>query len=383
MSKNDDKKTCFSSVINKVTDNLDILLHDEIGFWGDDSKTFNKLLADNKDRTLDIDINSPGGEVFDGFAMYNAIVKHKAPVNITISGVAASIASVIAMAGDSKPEMPANTMLMVHKPYMYSGGDADEMRSKIDLLDKMQSNIIKSYQRHSDLPEAELNEMVNKTTWLTADEAGAGGFATAIEEPIHISNMYDFSMYNYAEIPDHVKELYKNKKEITVLDKISNLLNPSKKLEGENKTLLATNSANETKMTALDVENKDLKKQISDKKDADAKDAADAIEKDIDSFLNKQVKEGKLLPVNVETEKLTLLALDTADKDGKLNLVKNQKAKLEGSEKVVNLSPEEIANKGQSKGDSELNTATEKYMAENKCKYAVALSAFSSSSCKS
>ena len=87
MGKEKTKNPCFVGTLNKATKSFDILLHDEIGFWGDDSKTFNKMLSENKDRVINVDINSPGGEVFDGFSMYNALIKHEAPVNITISGV--------------------------------------------------------------------------------------------------------------------------------------------------------------------------------------------------------------------------------------------------------------------------------------------------------
>ncbi len=374
------EKQCWKSYVNKATETLDILLHDEIGYWGDNSKEFTELLSKNKDRVINVDINSPGGSVFDGFAMFNALKAHKAPVNIKISGVAASIASVIAMAGDSKPEMPANTMMMIHKPMINAGGNADELKDRISILDKMQGNIVSAYKRHSSKNDTELNEMVNSTTWMTADEAETSGFASSIPEAIQISNMYDFTMYNYAEIPEHVAKKYRNpekEQEKNILNKISDLLKPNKKepqgmdkkeyenkidgLEVENKRLETVVEGRDAKISDLENVNKDLNEKFNSQE-------SEKITNDLKGFLDGLVNEAKLTPVNYDTALAKLEALNVAGGD----LLEDEKKIMNLVEPKVDLSGDDVASKNdaaQNKGEAALENAIKKYQAENKCSY--------------
>lgn len=118
---------------------------------------------------IELHINSPGGSVFDGIAIYNILVQHPAVVHTYIDGVAASIASVVAMAGD-KIFMPDNTMLFIHKPWMYTVGNAEELRKDADLLDKTDTAITNSYLRHLKGSSDQISGMMADETWLTADE---------------------------------------------------------------------------------------------------------------------------------------------------------------------------------------------------------------------
>ena len=115
----------------------EISIFDEIGMWGVTAKQFIsdlKALGDVKDITLSL--NSPGGSVFDGLAIYNALRSSGANVTVKVMGIAASIASVIAMAG-KKIVMPENTFMMVHNPWSFAIGNANDMREMADVLDKL------------------------------------------------------------------------------------------------------------------------------------------------------------------------------------------------------------------------------------------------------
>lgn len=347
------EKYCWKAMINKTTDTLDILLHDEIGFWGDNSKDFAKLLKENNSRVLNVEINSPGGSVFDGFAIYNTIKDHDAPVNIKITGVAASIASVIAMAGDSKPEMPENAMMMIHKPMIRGGGNAKELAQQIEVLNKMQAQIVSAYKRHSTATEEELNDMIDKTTWMTAEEAGSFGLATFVPEKVSISNRYDFSMYNYAEIPAHVAEKYsldpEKEPENTILDKFVDLLNLKKepdkmaKEDFENKIteLEAVNQSLEADKQALVTENSTLKAENIELKNEKVTIEAGKITDGFKSFLNGLVSEGKVKPVDFDNQLAKLEALNKVSVD----LGNAEKKILSDLAPVVDVSGEQFANK--------------------------------------
>ena len=102
----------------------DIYIYDEIGYWGVTAKQFvNDLKALGDVSHINLHINSPGGDVFDGIAIFNALKHHGAAITVHIDGLAASMASVIAMVGNPVI-MPENTMMMIHKPWGFAGGDA-------------------------------------------------------------------------------------------------------------------------------------------------------------------------------------------------------------------------------------------------------------------
>jgi len=370
------EKTCWKALINKTTDTLDILLHDEIGFFGDNSKDFTNLLKENKDRVLNIEINSPGGSVFDGFAIYDALKNHPAPVNIRVTGVAASIASVIAMAGEEKPIMPENSMMMIHPPFLSAGGNSTQLRERAEVLDKMQDQIITAYLRHSTATREELEAMVNKTTWMTAEEAAGFGLASFVPEKVSISNMYDFTMYNYAEIPAHVAEKYKQPEiepEKTILDKVVDLLkNTTKKepsgmsKEFENKIaeLETANQASEAKITALASENDALKVENSTLKASIEAANAAKVTGEIKEFLDGLVKEGKLLPVNLATQSKKLEVLAKADAE----LFNAEKAILSAGAVLVDVSGEHFADNNSAPAPvsaSKLESAVEAKIAAN------------------
>lgn len=175
------KKTWFEMKTEK--DEMEILVHDEIGFYGVTSKDFIKNLKDApKAKNIHLRINSPGGEVFEGNAIYNALLEYGASIRVTIDSLAASMASVLAMAADpGKITMPENAMYMIHNPLVWIGGDAETLRKYADLLDKLKEGILSAYMRHAKgKTREEMSKIMDSEAWLSAAEAKDIGFADEI-----------------------------------------------------------------------------------------------------------------------------------------------------------------------------------------------------------
>ncbi len=123
----------------------EIYIYDEIGFQGVPAKQFiSDLQALGEIKHITLHINSPGGSFFEGIAIFNALKYHPAAITVHVDGVAASMASVIAMVGNPVI-MPANSFMMIHKPWTVAGGDADDMRDFAELLDKTEAVLIPAY----------------------------------------------------------------------------------------------------------------------------------------------------------------------------------------------------------------------------------------------
>jgi ATP-dependent protease ClpP protease subunit len=128
---------------------------------------------------INVRINSHGGDVFDGLAIFEMLSEHGAPVTVDVTGIAASIASIIAMAG--RPIRMAKTAtLMLHNPWSVVAGEASDLRKRADVLDKSRNALIGVYARRTGQPSARIAEMMNEETWLTATEAKQLGFADEI-----------------------------------------------------------------------------------------------------------------------------------------------------------------------------------------------------------
>ena len=129
---------------------------------------------------LRVFINSDGGDVFAGQAIHSILKRHRAHVTVYIDGLAASIAAVVAMAGDTVI-MPRNAMMMVHNPFASQIGDAEEFRKMAETLDQVRESIIAAYESKTGMEHDELLDLLNAETWMTAEEAVAFGFADEIE----------------------------------------------------------------------------------------------------------------------------------------------------------------------------------------------------------
>lgn len=154
------------------------IVSDWWGAWQNEDQypdAIKNFLSQAEGKDLNVYVNSGGGSVFAGMAIYNMIKRHgeKNKVKVYVDGLAGSIASVIAFAGTEPPEVPSNAFLMIHKPWGAISGNADEMRKMADDLDKIQTGIMNVYEEH--LAEGvtidQVEALVNAETWLDGKEA--------------------------------------------------------------------------------------------------------------------------------------------------------------------------------------------------------------------
>ena len=173
----------------------EIVIYDEIGAFGIPAKAFlDELKALGPVAELTVRINSPGGSVFDGVAIYNALKRHDAAITVWIDGIAASIASMIAMAGD-EVVMPENAMLVLHDPSGLVAGTAADMRAMAEALDRMKAGMVAAYRDKSGRDDAEIEALMQAETWLSAQEAVALGLADRVEAPVRMAAHFDLSRF--------------------------------------------------------------------------------------------------------------------------------------------------------------------------------------------
>lgn len=178
--------------LNKKEAEIDIEGEITSRIWDDtdtSASQFRDLLKQVGDvKTINLHINSPGGDVFEGVAIYNMLKQSKADIHVYIDGLAASIASVIAMAGDTIT-MPENSMLMIHNPWTIAQGNAKELRKIADDMDKMGESIKTSYlSKSNDKLDADtLTKLMDEETWLTAKESAEYGLADEVLEPVKMA----------------------------------------------------------------------------------------------------------------------------------------------------------------------------------------------------
>ena len=162
---------------------VELSIYDEIGAFGIGAKEFIADLKAHKGQHIHLRINSPGGEIIEGSAIYNALTRHEGGLTVHIDALAASMASVIAMSGNPV-YMADNALLMIHNPWTFAAGESDDLRKQADLLDTMKSNLVRAYKKKSGMEEKEIAKLMDEETWLDAVEAVALGFVDAIEDGI-------------------------------------------------------------------------------------------------------------------------------------------------------------------------------------------------------
>ena len=170
-------------------DVTEIMVYDEIGFWGITAKDFVTALATIETPKICVRINSPGGDVFDGLAIYNALANHKAEVSCVVDGLAASAASFIALAGDTV-SIHENAMMMIHRAWGVAIGNQADMADMSTVLGKIDQQLAGIYAKRTGKDaDAMLALMAGESdgTWFTAQEAADLGLVDEImtqeEEP--------------------------------------------------------------------------------------------------------------------------------------------------------------------------------------------------------
>lgn len=153
-----------------------------IDFWGDGSFISAKNISDELNKLgpsineITVRINSPGGDVFDGITIYNRLKQHKAKIIVYIDGLAASMASVIALAGD-EIHMSEGALYMIHLPWTRATGNRDTMEKAISLLTDIEDQMVGIYAKRSGLTRNEIKVMMENETWMDAEETVKNGFA--------------------------------------------------------------------------------------------------------------------------------------------------------------------------------------------------------------
>lgn len=179
-----------------------IYLYDEIGYYGVRAKDFaDDLKALGPVPALTVRINSGGGEFFAGLAIGNLLRTHPAKVTVKIDGLAGSIASVIAMAGDTV-EMPSNAMMMVHNVSWWASGTAEDLRETADVMDQMRKSLVAAYRAKTGLADAKLDELLTDSgTWMTAAEAKELGFCDVVTDAVDATAFTKVEPSRFAKVP--------------------------------------------------------------------------------------------------------------------------------------------------------------------------------------
>lgn len=174
-------------ITNKSATKAEIVIYSAIGesFWGDalSAKQFDAELKklDSTVNEITVRINSPGGDVFDGVTIYNRLKQHKAKIIVHIDGLAASIASIIALAGD-EIYIGDGALFMIHLPWTFAMGNRMELDNTVNRLMDVEEQLISIYAKKTGLDRAEIKAMLEAETWLDADQAIEKGFVDAKAE---------------------------------------------------------------------------------------------------------------------------------------------------------------------------------------------------------
>lgn len=178
-------------------------IFDDIGAYGVSAKSFLNDLRTVTTDEVDVEINSPGGDVFAGLAIYNGLRASGKKINVKVLGLAASAASLVAMAGDTI-EMPENAFMMIHNPWGFAMGGADEMRNTADVLDKIGTGLVSTYAKRTGKTDQEIAALLDAETWMTAQEAVDAGFATSVTPALAVK-----ARYSEDRLPENVRLAFK------------------------------------------------------------------------------------------------------------------------------------------------------------------------------
>lgn len=199
------KARSWWEIRNATSDVAEVFIYDDIGEgWFTEGVTAKKFVEELKGITapqIDLHLNSPGGSVFDGVAIYNALKRHPATVTTYVDGLAASIASVIALAGE-KVVMASNALFMIHNPWGAVQGTAEEMRKMADVLDKVRDTLVGTYVDKTGMAEADVVAAMDAETWYTASEALDAGFVDTVGVELAVAASVDL-MQIAARLPFH------------------------------------------------------------------------------------------------------------------------------------------------------------------------------------
>lgn len=287
--------------VKNSINNLSISIDEEIGSFGVNAKDFIEEVQSNGSKNIELTINSGGGSVFEAFAIYDYLKTSNLNVNVKIVGVAASAASVLALAGDTLPTMTENSVIMIHNAWMpvisMAGMNSDEIRDyqkelekDAKLMDSLNLKIAKIYSNATGLDLERVQQMMSDETWIFSEEALELGFVSEVKEGKKIAA--------FASAKDLAKMGYKN----TPSNYVNQLNNVN--MSEKNESIL-------DKLKAL-ISNEGAKEEVS-KEIAEPKDALDidALKAELSASIKAELSEELEL---VKAEKLELEAKLEAEK---------------------------------------------------------------------
>ena len=312
--------------IKNSINNLSISIDEEIGSFGVNAKDFIEEVQSNGSKNIELTINSGGGSVFEAFAIYDYLKTSNLNVNVKIVGVAASAASVLALAGDTLPTMTENSVIMIHNAWMpvvsMAGMNSDEIRDyqkelekDAKLMDSLNLKIAKIYSNATGLDLERVQKMMSDETWIFSEEALELGFVSEVKEGKKIAafaSAKDLAKMGYKNTPSNYVNQLNNvnmsEKNESILDKL--------------KALISNEGA------------KEVSKEVAEPKDALDIDALKAeLSASIKAELSEElelVKAEKLeLESKLEAEKAEVLA-----KADEVELAKKEVEKVKASREV-------------------------------------------------
>lgn len=195
-------KDWFSITNKSDEDKTLVYIYDEIGYWGTTAADFLKKIGGIDSSEIELHLNSPGGNVWDGIAIYNSLKMHSATVTVYVDALAASAASFIAQAGE-KIIMARNAQMMIHDASGLAFGNAADFREVADMLDRVSNNIADIYAFNAGGTLDEWREQMKEEVWFTAEEAVEAGLADEMLDQADMeaeaaSNKWDLGAFNYA-----------------------------------------------------------------------------------------------------------------------------------------------------------------------------------------
>ena len=282
----------------------DVYIFDEIGTFGLTAQSFIEEIKSYKDTPMSLHINCVGGDVFEGMAIYNVLKKRTARTTVYIEGIAASMGSVIALAGD-EVVMAENSLFMIHNAWGGAMGEATEIRKTAALLDKISGEIADIYTKKTNLPYNRVKEMMDEETWLSADEAFNLGFIDSISDAIKVAAKYDVSKFKNITDKEIQNKLSVNLKSKKMTEELKNWFNA--KVEEIITKVKASNESETEDVKEVEVMMVD-EKEVSEKLTG-----FEAKVTELDSFVAELVGEKETL--TQEVERLNAL-LSKADAKG-------------------------------------------------------------------
>lgn len=215
----------FLNIKNQTDTSMDLYFYGDIvsswwGAWEDTDQypeSIRDFLNDAEGKDLNIYVNSGGGSVFAGMAIYNMLKRHKGQKTVYVDGMAASIASVIALAGD-KVVIPSNAFMMIHKPWTGLQGNSNDFRKMAEDLDAIETGIMNVYAENlrEGIDIEDVKKMVNDETWLNGIEASKY-FNIEVSEANEVAACASEQFKNYKNVPKQVVKKPKEDNEINDL----------------------------------------------------------------------------------------------------------------------------------------------------------------------